>query len=154
GRSWRLPVAYGGPHGVDLEMLSARHGVTPERLIELHSGAAYRVYMLGFAPGFAYLGGLPECLATPRREDPRLTTPAGTVSIGGAQSAVTSMAVPSGWHLIGQTPVRSFDPTGEAPFLFEPGDHVRFQPISADAFAAIAERIARGEFQLLPEALA
>ncbi len=150
-RLWRLPVAYGGAHGADLAALAARHGMSEAALVGLHAGETYRVYMLGFAPGFAYLGGLPERIETPRRAEPRLTTPAGTVSIGGKQTAVTSMAVPSGWHLIGRTPVPTFDAAAEPPCLLAPGDRVRFEPISAAAFAALEGRIARGEHRPEPE---
>lgn len=131
GRHWRVPVLYGGDHGVDLDHVAASHDLTTAEAIALHAGATYRVYMIGFAPGFAYLGGLPEILHTSRRSDPRPRTPARSVSIGGRQTAVSPpLEVPSGWHLIGRTPVRSYDPTRtERPFLFEAGDTLRFEPI-------------------------
>ncbi|MEM6489046.1 MAG: 5-oxoprolinase subunit PxpB [Pseudomonadota bacterium] len=151
GRLWHLPVAYGGAHGIDLATLAARHGMAEGEVVRRHSAEVYRVYMLGFAPGFAYLGALPAALVTPRRAEPRLTTPAGSVSIGGAQTAVTSMAVPSGWHLIGRTPVPTFTPAAERMCLFEPGDRVQCRPIAAADFEALAGRIARGEYGLVPE---
>ena len=129
---WRVPVCYGGEHGVDLEEVARAHRVASEELVAIHSSASYRVYMIGFAPGFTYLGGLPEAIHTSRRTDPRATTPPRSISIGGRQAAVAPpMGVPSGWHLLGRTPVRSYDPRREEkPFLFSPGDRIRFRPVS------------------------
>lgn len=133
-RSWQVPVAYGGDHGIDLHWLCDLHQLDPQDLIRLHSAVTYRVYMIGFMPGFAYLGGLDERLHTSRRESARLKVPAGSVSIGGMQTAVASVEAPSGWHLIGQTPARSFVPSREQPFLFGAGDEIRFCAIGADEF--------------------
>lgn len=149
---WRVPVLYGGAHGVDLEGVARTHGLAPEEVVALHSGAEYRVYMIGFAPGFAYLGGLPRAIHTSRRTDPRQKTPPRSISIGGQQTAVSPpLEIPSGWHLIGQTPVRSYDPRRtERPFLFAAGDVIRFVPVTsgdyeemcaaAEAGAVVAER--------------
>jgi KipI family sensor histidine kinase inhibitor len=137
-RIWQLPVAYGGDHGIDLQWLADHHQLDPQDVIGLHSAVSYRVYMIGFMPGFAYLGGLDERLHTSRRESPRLKTPAGTVSIGGMQTAVASVEAPSGWNLIGRTPARSFVPSREEPFLFRAGDEIRFVPIDSDEFDALA----------------
>lgn len=139
-RSWQVPVCYGGEHGIDLEWLAERHGLSPAEVIRRHSAVSYRVYMIGFMPGFAYLGGLDEGLHTSRRESPRLKTPAGSVSIGGMQTAVASVEAPSGWHLIGRTPARSFVPSREQAFLFGAGDEIRFTPIEADEFAELADQ--------------
>jgi 5-oxoprolinase (ATP-hydrolysing) subunit B len=151
-RRWQVPVCYGGECGIDLAEFAARHGMSEAAVVRLHAGATYRVYMIGFAPGFAYLGGLPEVLHTPRRVEPRLSTPAGSVSIGGAQTAITSVAVPSGWHLIGRTPLVAFDPTRDPPFLFGPGDRISFVPIDAEEWHDLAGRIERGEFSPTAEA--
>lgn len=137
-RSWEVPVAYGGEHGIDLLWLADHHQLDPQDVIRLHCAVSYRVYMIGFMPGFAYLGGLDERLHTSRRESPRLKTPAGTVSIGGMQTAVASVEAPSGWNLIGRTPARSFEPSREQPFLFQAGDEIRFVPIDADEFDALS----------------
>lgn len=148
GRLWRIPVAYGGAFGVDLADVADRHGMAPDEVVERHAAGDYRVFMLGFLPGYAYLGGLDPRLALPRRETPRPVTPAGTISIGGGQALVASIAAPSGWHLLGRTPVRTFRPDADPVFLFEPGDRVRFVPIDAsrwddlDRAAAAGERIA------------
>ena len=147
-RRWTIPVAYGGAHGLDLEEVARAHGLTRDEVIALHSGAEYRVYMIGFSPGLAYLGGLPEALHTPRRTSPRLRVPAGSVSIGGVQAAVFSVEIPSGWHLLGRTPERMFDLRRAQPFLLGAGDRVRFRPIPAaeyDRLAAPGEQVAECE---------
>jgi KipI family sensor histidine kinase inhibitor len=151
GRLWRIPVVYGGAFGVDLEAVSARHGLAPADLIARHAAPIYRVYMIGFVPGFAYLGGLDPSLATPRRDVPRARTPAGSISIGGAQAAVASIEAPSGWHLLGRTPVRSFMPDREPPFILNAGDRVTFEPVPADRWDALDRAAAAGN--LIAEAL-
>ncbi|MFI5014009.1 MAG: 5-oxoprolinase subunit PxpB [Hyphomicrobiales bacterium] len=137
GRRWRVPVVYGGEFGIDLETVAERAGLTPKEVIARHSGGDYRVYMLGFLPGYTYLGGLDPALATPRRHDPRLETPSGTIAIGGAQAGIQCIAAPSGWHLLGRTPVRTYHPRREPIFLIEPGDHVTFFPIDARKWEAL-----------------
>ncbi|CAB3658621.1 5-oxoprolinase subunit B [Achromobacter animicus] len=137
-RRWEVPVCYGGDHGMDLQALADLHQLAPAQLIARHTAPVYRVYMVGFLPGFAYLGGLDPLLHTPRRAMPRAHTPAGSVNIGGQQTAIASVPGPSGWHLIGRTPWRSFDLRHAQPFLFEAGDEVVFTPIDADAFEHLA----------------
>lgn len=129
-RTLEIPVRYGGDDGPDLSVVAAHAGMTPEEAITAHSAAEYVVYFLGFQPGFAYMGGLPERLATPRRADPRLAVPAGSVGIGGAQTGVYPSAGPGGWNLIGRTDLRLFDPLREAPILLRPGDLIQFVPVS------------------------
>jgi KipI family sensor histidine kinase inhibitor len=145
GRLWEVPVVYGGAFGIDLDEVAAVHALTPAQLIEKHAAPVYRVYMLGFVPGFAYLGGLDPTIATPRRETPRSRTPAGTISIGGIQALVASIEAPSGWHLLGRTPVRSFMPRRDPVFLFEAGDRVRFRPIDAARWDELDGAAAAGE---------
>ena len=137
-RVWTVPVAYGVAFGEDLESVAALHGLDADEVVRIHAEADYRVFMIGFAPGFAYLGGLPDVLHTPRRLDPRQRIPAGSVTVGGLQAAVTSIAAPSGWHLLGRTPLRTFDLRRPEPFLFRPGDRVRFRQISTDEFARLS----------------
>jgi KipI family sensor histidine kinase inhibitor len=144
GRLWRIPVAYGGPHGIDLDETAQAHGIGPDELIARHAAPTYRVYMIGFLPGFAYLGGLDPSIALPRRTVPRLKTPPGTISIGGVQALVASIEAPSGWHLLGRTPVRTFMPGRDPVFLLGPGDRVRFDPIPAEAFEALEAQAAGG----------
>ena len=145
-RLWTIPVNYGGEQGVDLEWLAQSHGLSPQEVVARHVAAVYRVYMIGFMPGFAYLGGLDPLLHTSRRDSPRLQVPAGSISIGGMQTAVGSVAAPSGWHLIGRTPVRSFAPERAEPFLFSAGDGIRFTAIDDDEYRHL---LAQDDF--LPE---
>lgn len=145
GRRWRVPVRYGGAHGVDLDAVAARIGLDADAVRTLHAGAEYLVYMIGFAPGFAYLGGLPEALHLSRRDDPRARVPAGSVAIGGQQSAIFSVGMPSGWHLLGRTPERAFAPERGDPVLFAQGDRIRFEPIDDATFEALSARAATGE---------
>ena len=137
-RRWVIPVCFGGVHGEDLDDVARRAGLTTDEVVALHCTADYRVYMLGFSPGFAYLGGLPEALHQPRRENPRMMTPAGSVIQGGAQAAISPIAMPSGWHLLGRTPVRIFDLRRDPPFLLAPGDRVRFASVLATEFDRLA----------------
>lgn len=145
GRLWRVPVVYGGPFGIDLDDVAGRHGLTPAQVVEKHAAPIYRVYMIGFVPGYTYLGGLDPELATPRREVPRAKVPAGTISIGGVQAVIASIEAPSGWHLLGRTPVRAFMPGREPTFLFEAGDRVRFEPIGAALWDELDRAAAGGE---------
>ena len=124
-----IPVMYGYDDGPDLDEVARQTGISPDAVIDQHAAAEYRVYMLGFAPGFAYLGPLPEALRVPRRAEPRLRVPAGSVAIAGAQTAVYPQETAGGWHLIGRTEERLWDPTASAPARLHPGDRVRFVPV-------------------------
>ena len=138
----KIPVCYGGEFGEDLQAVARTHGLTEEEVIALHTAPLYRVQMLGFAPGFAYLAGLDARIATPRKATPRTRVPAGSVGIGGELTAVYPLDLPGGWHLIGRSPVRFFDPTSERPSLLVAGDRVRFQPVSTQEYGKL-ERNAR-----------
>jgi len=129
-----IPVCYGGELGPDLADVATLHGMSCAEVVEMHASGDYLVYMVGFMPGFAYLGGLPERIATPRRQTPRTAVPAGTVGIGGRQTGVYPLVSPGGWNLIGRTPLRMFDVRRDEPTLLTTGDRVRFRPISADEF--------------------
>lgn len=144
-RGWRIPVAYGGDYGADLDDVARNHKLTTEEVIVRHTNSDYLVAMIGFTPGFAYLSGLDPSIATPRRENPRTETPAGTISIGGAQACVQCLAAPSGWHLLGRTPVRTFQPKRNPIFLLEPGDRIRFFAIPAKEFELLDRAAERGE---------
>lgn len=135
-RMVEIPVCYGGELGPDLGEVAARAGVGAETVVSLHAAAEYVVQAVGFAPGFAYLGGLPVKIHTPRRATPRTAVPAGTVGIGGEQTGVYPLATPGGWNLIGRTPLRMFDAGREPPALLRVGDRVRFRAITGKEFAA------------------
>lgn len=145
GRRWKVPVVYGGSFGIDLEATAERHGLTPAQLIAKHAAPVYRVYMIGFMPGFTYLGGLDPSIATPRRVDPRSMTPAGVISIGGIQALIGGQAMPSGWHILGRTPVRTFMTGREPAFLIEAGDEVVFEPVAPGRWEALDRAAAAGE---------
>lgn len=123
GTLHEVPVRYDGQ---DLPRVADRLGLTPAQVVALHTSVELRVYLLGFAPGFAYLGGLPRALHLPRLPTPRQLVPAGSVLLGGAQTAVLPVAMPSGWHILGTTRVQPFDLARDPPFLLQPGDRVRF----------------------------
>ena len=132
-RTVEIPVRYGGEFGPDLADVAAHTGLSPERVVELHTSAEYLVYFLGFAPGFAYLGGLPDELATPRISAPRKQVPAGSVGIGGNQTGVYPIVSPGGWRLIGRTSVKLFDPAAAEPVLLRMGDQLRFVAVSEES---------------------
>lgn len=129
GRLVRIPVCYGDDLGPDLEFVARHNDLSPEEVIALHSGATYPVCMLGFLPGFPYLGGLPARLAAPRLATPRLDVAAGAVGIAGSQTGIYPLCSPGGWRIIGRTPLRLFDPERALPFLVSAGDRVRFDPV-------------------------
>jgi KipI family sensor histidine kinase inhibitor len=141
-RHWRVPVVY---DGLDLDDVAKAHDMSSDELIRRHSAPRYEVAMIGFTPGFSYLRGLDPIIATPRRAQPRIVTPAGTISIGGAQAALQCLPGPSGWHLLGRTPVRTFDPRRDPVFLIEPGDTVTFERIDAAEFDRLERLAERGE---------
>lgn len=150
-RRFTVPVAFGGIFGVDLVEVAARLGRTAQQVVEEFVAAEYRVYMVGFVPGFSYLGPLPDPLHLPRRETPRLKVPGGTVGIGGVQAAVYSVSIPSGWHLLGRTPARTFDKRRAEPFLFSTGDLLRFEPVTAADFERLEARADAGEWAPEPD---
>jgi inhibitor of KinA len=134
-----IPVCYGGEYGPDLENVARRASLPQEEVVNRHSGAEYLVHCIGFSPGFAYLGGLPPELNTPRRAVPRISVPAGSVGIGGRQTGIYPVASPGGWHLIGRTPQRLFTLNANPPTALRAGDRVRFRAITANEFEAWRE---------------
>ena len=128
-RQLEVPTRYGGASGPDLEAVAASKGISAADIVRIHSEREYTVYMMGFTPGFPYLGTLDERLIMPRLETPRTLVKAGTVAIAGSQTGIYPLDSPGGWHLIGRTPLKLFDPTSENPFLFSPGDVVKFIPM-------------------------
>lgn len=126
GRLIEIPVNYGGSLGEDLVAVAEYHNTTPKEIIERHTAPIYTVFMMGFQPGFPYLGGLPENLHTPRHKTPRMRVPAGSVGIGGSQTGIYPFASPGGWQLLGRTSIALFDLSKENPVLLQAGDQVRF----------------------------
>jgi KipI family sensor histidine kinase inhibitor len=144
-RRWRIPVAYGGEYGIDLEDVAKTLNTTPDDIVARHVAGDYRVAMLGFTPGWSYLSGLHSSLQMSRRQNPRLLTPAGTISIGGVQTGVQCLAGPSGWHLLGRTAVRTYQLHREPTFLLEPGDRVTFSTVDTKTFAEQDRAAENGE---------
>jgi inhibitor of KinA len=134
GRLVRIPVCYGGAFGPDLSEVAAFGHVAEDEVIRLHASKPYRVFMLGFVPGFAYLGLVEDQIAAPRRRTPRVRVPSGSVGIAGAQTGVYPTETPGGWQLVGRTPIKPFDPSRHEPFLMQPGDAVQFYPIDPSEF--------------------
>ncbi|MFN8644560.1 MAG: 5-oxoprolinase subunit PxpB [Candidatus Binatia bacterium] len=132
-----IPVCYGGPFGPDLDEVADFAGCGADEVVARHAAGRYRVYMLGFLPGFAYLGGVDPAIAMPRRPSPRSAVPAGSVGIAGVQTGVYPIESPGGWRLIGRTPVRMFDPARARPALLRPGDVVRFVPVAHAQWPAV-----------------
>jgi inhibitor of KinA len=153
-RLWQVPVCYEGAFAPDLPEVAARLALSPAEVVGLHSETQYHVYMLGFLPGFPYLGDLPERLALPRRADPRLSVPAGSVAIALTLTAIYPYESPGGWHLIGATPIRLFDAARARPTLLLPGDAVRFEPIAPARFAALREAVAASDYTIAHRTIA
>lgn len=130
----RIPVVYGGPYGPDLEFVAQYHGLTSEEVVRLHCSRSYLIYMIGFMPGYPYMGELPEALVTPRLKTPRLSVPKGSVAIAQRQTGIYSMESPGGWRILGRTPIELFDPKRDPPALLRMGDRVQFYPISEKEF--------------------
>jgi len=138
-RTVEVPVCYGGEHGPDLNRVAAQAKLAPEDVVRRHAKAEYRVHLIGFSPGFPYLGGLPKELVTPRHAKPRMAVPAGSVGIGGEQTGIYPQSTPGGWNLIGRTPLRLFRPEEDPPVLLQAGDIVKFRAIAAEEFAQLQE---------------
>ena len=135
----RIPVCYGGELGPDLDAVAAFALLGADEIVRLHSAAVYRVFMLGFVPGFAYLGLVDERIAMPRHATPRVRVPAGSVGIAGVQTGIYPAETPGGWQIIGRTPIKPFDASRAEPFLLKAGDAVQFYPIERAAFDAASE---------------
>lgn len=146
-RLWRVPVCYESDFAPDLTSVAERTKLAPEEVVALHSGTRYHIYMLGFVPGFPYMGDLAEALVLPRRADPRVRVPPGSVAIATNATAIYPVESPGGWHLIGTTPIRMFDPLATPPALFAPGDAVEFEPIDRRAFERVAAAVEQGQYR-------
>lgn len=153
GRLWRLPVLYGGEAGPDLDEVAQSAGLSPDRVIALHSETIYDVYMMGFLPGLPYLGILAKELELPRRVEPRIRVPSGSVAIATNLTNVYPSESPGGWHILGRTPIELFDLRREVPILLAAGDRIRFEPVDEVAFRDLRAQVAAGETGVEPEAV-
>ena len=143
-RHCRLPACYDGPHGEDLPEVAQRLDLAPERVADLHAGASYRVVMYGFAPGFVFLDGLPDELKISRRQIPRPPAQPGALTIANGQALIASIAMPTGWYVLGRTPARTFDPSRDPAFPIAVGDAVSFERIDPDRFEALLREAEAG----------
>ena len=155
GDDWVLPTCYeGGDLAPDLEDVARTTGLDPAEVVALHSGTTYRVYCLGFLPGYPYMGDTPARLLLPRRETPRVRVPMGSVCIAVGLTGVYSLDSPGGWHLIARTPIRLFDLRRSRPVLLKPGDRVRFAPVSREVFDDLEVKAGEGRLTMTPSDLA
>lgn len=147
-----IPVGYGGEVGEDLSKVAKTNGLTTQDVIDIHSAENYLIYMMGFLPGFPYLGGMAESITAPRLDNPRSRVPAGAVGIAGGQTGIYPLESPGGWNLIGRTPVKLFDPHREQPFLYQAGDYIRFVPVDQTEYERIGIEVDEGRYQVKREA--
>ncbi|MCZ3378417.1 5-oxoprolinase subunit B family protein [Rhizobium sp. AG207R] len=145
GKRWLLPCCYEQSFGEDVDEVAEVTRLSRNQVALVHSATEYRIYMYGFAPAYCYLGGLAKSLQIPRREKPRPPHATGAVMIGGGLASIASFAMPTGWYVLGRTPIKLYDPSRADPFLLRPGDSVRFKPVGPDEFMEFEGRIASGE---------
>lgn len=147
-KRWRIPACYDPQHGPDLAEVAERAGLSADEVIRLHSETEYLVYMVGFSPGFPYMGDVPPPLALPRRTDPRVRVPGGSIAIAAGMTSVYPVESPGGWHLIGATPARLFDLSWDQPALLKAGDSVRFESIVGSDYEKILAAVATGSYRV------
>ncbi len=151
GRRWRIPACYHESLGLDLVEVAGRMGLSPAQVIERHSATTFHVYMMGFLPGLPYLGGLPPEFELPRRENPRIKVPKGSVAVAMAMTVIYPLESPGGWHILARTPVPMWDMGADPPGLLDAGDKVMFEPISLARYEALLAEAAAGALRLVPE---
>jgi KipI family sensor histidine kinase inhibitor len=144
GKHWLVPACYEPPHSEDLAEIAATLSLSPARIIQLHAGADYRIYMFGFAPGYVFLGGLPAELTISRRPKPRPPVPQGSLLIAGGQALIAHRPMPTGWYNLGATPALLFDPGRTPPASLEIGDRISFVPVDGASFASLRQAAADG----------
>ncbi|SFR13204.1 5-oxoprolinase subunit PxpB [Desulfoscipio geothermicus] len=150
-RIYHIPVVYGGEFGPDLPFVCRYTGLTEEEVVEIHTTTKYLIYMLGFTPGFPYLGGMDDKIAAPRLDTPRTSIPAGSVGIAGRQTGIYPVESPGGWRIIGCTPIKLFQPFNKRPVLFNAGDYIRFFEVTPGEYRRIARAVEKGEYPVKVE---
>lgn len=143
-----IPTLYGDDFGPDLKFVANYNNLSIEEVIKIHSRGKYLIYMLGFTPGFPYLGGMSEKIATPRLENPRTRIPAGSVGIAGSQTGIYPVESPGGWRLIGKTPLKLFNPDHQPPFLLQAGDYLKFTAIDEEEFYRIKDQVEKNQYHV------
>ena len=143
-----IPVIYGGDYGPDIEFVAEYNNITQEEVIQIHSERNYLIYMLGFTPGFSFLGGMSDKIATPRLDEPRTKIKAGSVGIAGSQTGIYPIESPGGWRLIGRTPIKLFSPEEENPVLLKMGDYIKFEPINEEEYFRILDDIKNNTYKI------
>lgn len=146
-RVFLIPVCYEGEFAPDLKDVAEHNKLTEKEVVDIHTGRDYLIYMLGFLPGFPYLGGLDERICCPRLDSPRTKIPPGAVGIGGEQTGIYPLASPGGWRLIGQTPIKPYDPDRDEPILYKAGDYIRFVPVSVEEYYNILQQVEEGKYE-------
>lgn len=144
-----IPVCYGGEFGPDIDFVAQHNNLSVDEVIKIHTGTPYLVYMLGFTPGFPYLGGMSERIAAPRLDKPRTKIPAGSVGIAGSQTGFYPIESPGGWRLIGQTPIKGFDKDADNPFPLDAGDYLQFQAVTPEEFYNIKQQVNNGTYRTI-----
>lgn len=147
-RIFEIPTVYGGEYGPDIDYVADYNNLSVKEVIDIHTSKPYLIYMLGFTPGFTYLGGMSEKIETPRLEKPRTKIPAGSTGIAGMQTGIYPIDSPGGWQLIGRTPVKLYNPYEEPPVLLSTGDYVQFVKISENEFLTIKDLVEKGEYKI------
>lgn len=143
-----IPTLYGGEYGPDMDFVKSNAGLSEEEVVKIHAGTDYLVYMLGFAPGFTYLGGMDERIATPRLKSPRLKIEAGSVGIAGSQTGMYPSESPGGWQLIGRTPLKLYNPEAEPPVFIQAGDYIRYVSIDEEEYNKIKAEVESGNYKV------
>jgi inhibitor of KinA len=146
--NWQIPVCYNDEFGIDLEFVSKQKSLTKTQIIQRHSQVNYRVFFIGFLPGFLYLGGLDKSLHIPRKSSPRLAVKKGAVAIGGSQTGIYPGVSPGGWNIIGNSPISFFDVTKEQPCFAKAGDFIQFKSVSIEEYRDIKEQVIRGVYKI------